>query len=65
MARPKLAAVVQLVSVRLPVELYDECCREALYRDEPLAVVLRERLSKRCTRSVSQNPSPQLNSPTI
>lgn len=40
--RPRVADQVQEVSFLLPASVYDLCCREALARSVPLAVVFRE-----------------------
>lgn len=40
--RPRLAESVCQVTLTMPTEWYDACCREALARDVPASVVLRE-----------------------
>jgi hypothetical protein len=43
--RHKISDPVQ-VTLYLPGDVYDRCCREALRRDVPLAQVLRENISR-------------------
>lgn len=44
--RPRELPDAQIVSLRLPNDLYDRCCKEAHARKIPLSKVFREAIAK-------------------